>query len=165
MEVIGFPKYLIYPDGRVWSRHKGGRWLKYGCDKDGYLQVNLSEGGKTTTRKIHRLVAIHWIPNPENKPTVDHINRIRDDNRIENLRWATRVEQEANKSDYVRRNNNYKRIYKTNTGHRNVAVHWAGFQYTKKSKGKVIAYYFSTDKKMCLCYKFITQLKIRAGLL
>ena len=191
MDVIGFPNYLIYPDGRVWSktrftkfdgnvcekygyrkghlRKQEGRWMKYGRDKDGYLTVGLREGGKTFTKKIHRLIAIHYIPNPENKPTVDHINRIKTDNRIENLRWATTKEQNNNmdrSNAFLKKgHNNEMRIYKTNTGHRNVSVHREGFQYTKKSKGKVIAYYFSKDKKMCLCYKFITQLKIRAGLL
>ena len=169
MEIIGFPNYLIYPDGRVWSRYKGGRWMKYGRDKDGYLQIGLYGGEKPVIRKIHRLIAIHYIPNPENKPTVDHINRIKTDNRIENLRWATTTEQNNNmdrSNAFLKKgHNNEMRIYKTNTGHRNLSVHRDGFQYTKKSKRKVIAYYFSKNKIDCLCYKFITVLKIRAGLL
>ena len=44
----------------------------------------------------HRLVAEKYLPNPENKPQVDHINRVRHDNRVENLRWATRVENMSN---------------------------------------------------------------------
>lgn len=52
---------------------------------------------ETKTYSIHRLVAQAFIPNPENKPTVDHINRNRLDNSVENLRWATYEEQQDNK--------------------------------------------------------------------
>lgn len=58
-------------------------------------------GRKNQNKKIHRLVAEAFIPNPENKPTVAHINRNRIDNRVENLRWATTLEQSVN-MDYHR---------------------------------------------------------------
>jgi len=47
-------------------------------------------------RYIHRLVALQYHPNPQNKPYIDHINRIREDYRADNLRWATRQENAAN---------------------------------------------------------------------
>lgn len=48
---------------------------------------------------VSRLICETFLDNPENKPTVDHINRVRDDNRLENLRWATYVEQNNNRKD------------------------------------------------------------------
>ena len=59
----------------------------------GYLQINLvAANGKRKKELVHRLVAITFIDNPENKPEVNHINHIRDDNRLENLEWVTHGE-------------------------------------------------------------------------
>lgn len=61
-------------------------------DKDGYFRFHVD--GKT--RKIHRMIAETFIPNPDNKPTVDHIDRDRQNNDVSNLRWATDTEQKRN---------------------------------------------------------------------
>lgn len=63
---------------------------------DGYECVGLSINGKETKYKVHKLVALAFIGNPENKDCVDHINTIRADNRVENLRWCTRKENMNN---------------------------------------------------------------------
>lgn len=63
-------------------------------DKNGYYRYHVN--GKT--RKIHRLIAETFIPNPENKKTVDHIDRDVHNNDVSNLRWATDTEQKHNTS-------------------------------------------------------------------
>jgi|LakMenE18May11ns_1017448.scaffolds.fasta_scaffold9683875_2 hypothetical protein len=69
-----------------------GRILKFTNDNSGYPMVTLSALGKIKTFRIHRLVADVFIENPESKKTVNHINAIKTDNRIENLEWATQLE-------------------------------------------------------------------------
>lgn len=64
----------------------------------GYLFVNLH--GKNY--RVHRLVALTFIPNPENKPYIDHINTIKTDNRVENLRWCTPMENTHNPISFTK---------------------------------------------------------------
>ena len=114
MEIIGYNKYLIYPDGKVQNK-KTKRYLKQNANNTGgYLSVNLCVDGKPKKHMIHRLVGIHYIPNPENKKCIDHKNRIRTDNRVENLRWATYSEN--NQNTIVRKDNK-------STGIKNISYH------------------------------------------
>jgi hypothetical protein len=96
-------KYEISNDSLVKSHAFKGRIIKQYINVYGYPFVVLWKNNKRKTHKVHRLVAKAFIPNPENKPYVDHINRIRHDNRLENLRWATHSENMINTG--MRKNN------------------------------------------------------------
>ena len=97
IELKDFPDYFINMDGDIFS-DKFGKMskMKPGLNSCGYCRVDLYKNGKGYTRKIHRLLAQTFLPNPENKRCVDHINRKCDDNRLENLRWSTRSENSRN---------------------------------------------------------------------
>lgn len=90
---ISFPRLEVTKDGRVRQWHSSwGRYVEKTprYDKDGYLIITTRhENGRATTARVHRLVAEAYIPNPENKSVVNHINGVKDDNRVENLEWAT----------------------------------------------------------------------------
>lgn len=80
--------YEIDTLGNIKSYHKGEKILKSHHDKDGYLHIELNNKGVSKDYRIHRLVAKTFIPNPENKEYINHINYIRDDNFYLNLEWV-----------------------------------------------------------------------------
>lgn len=93
--VAGFErKYAVSDLGRVMSFafKSEGVLLTPDLSAKGYLRVGLTSNGVTVKYSIHRLVCQAFLDNPENKPTVNHINGVRHDNRLINLEWATHKE-------------------------------------------------------------------------
>jgi len=82
-------KYKISSEGEVWSNYLNS-YLKPCKDKKGYLVVYLSVNHTIkNTKKIHRLVAEYFIPNPENLPQVNHIDGDKTNNKVSNLEWCS----------------------------------------------------------------------------
>lgn len=75
--------------GKKSPRFQKGVIIKLCTAKSGYQYLDLHRDNLDFGTNIHRLVAMAFIPNPKNKPQVNHKNGIRDDNRVENLEWAT----------------------------------------------------------------------------
>ena len=114
-QIDGFPQYYISNYGRVKSmnyyKRKFPIIMKTQFDIGGYEVIKLrNKGSKTYTLRINRLVAKAFIPNPENKPHVDHINTIRTDNRAINLRWCTDRENKNNPLTIKKRKTSIKSL-------------------------------------------------------
>lgn len=88
VKVNGFEHYEVSSMGRIRSTD---RILKGGLDPDGYRTILLypKPTGKRKNVRLHRLIAKHFIPNPDNLPQINHINGNKDDNRVENLEWVS----------------------------------------------------------------------------
>lgn len=126
--------YSITSDGEVFSYAKGDKYKrKLVPDKNGYLTVMFNVAGVKVCKKVHRLVAEHFIPNPENKGQVNHKNGIKSDNTLANLEWVTNSENIAHMWD-----NNLKqthRIYKTSkTGEPHITYVYKKFLINIKHK-------------------------------
>lgn len=145
--------YYISKEGKVYVVKKGyARELKQGSTKNGYIEIRLNTYTKGKHYSIHRLVADHFIPNPENKPEVDHIDRDRTNNNYTNLRWCTRKENMEYCFEYtspvrnftkcvlINKDLNFEKEFNTITecckwASENLKLSYTGLQKYKKNKG------------------------------
>ncbi len=97
IDVKGFENYSISRSGLIYNKSTK-RFLKGGIDRhDGYIRFNFWKNKKLHKKRIHRLLAENFIPNPKNFPLVRHLNDLKTDNRIENLAWGSKSDNEKDK--------------------------------------------------------------------
>ena len=151
MEIQGYPNYLIYNDGRVFSK-KMGIFLKGGKCM-GYKAVSLRHNGIQKTHTVHRLVALHYIPNPHNLPFVDHINRDKLDNHVNNLRWVSPLKNQQNQGKHKNNKSGHKNIH-----YRKARDSWC---FCYRIMGEPMFRRCFKNKIDCLCYKYICLLRLK----
>ena len=148
MEIVDYPNYLIYEDGRVYNQ-KFKRYVKPPLQNYTYYRYNLCKNGEKKSVMIHRLVAIHYIPNPDNKPCIDHIDGNKINNNINNLRWVSHIEND----------NAFRSISTNNTsGIKNISYNKNNsWHYSRKYFGNTFTK-TNKNKNLVLWVKFVDRL-------
>lgn len=135
--LVSYSRYDIYPDGRIFDI-KLNKNLSFQKNTDGYLCVTLrADNNKRKTFRIHRILALCFIPNTENKKEINHKNGIKTDNSLSNLEWCSHSEniqhawdtkllqntpqrvkklQIANQDKFGAKNHKSKKVRLVNTG-------------------------------------------------
>lgn len=90
-QIEGYKYYYITKEGQVFNKRRNRNMCTW-KDNVGYIQVNLYKEGKKKYMRIHRLVAKYFVPNPENKPIVNHIDGDKTNNHYTNLEWVDNSE-------------------------------------------------------------------------
>ena len=117
--IPNFEDYLIDKNGNIYSIKKK-KFIKH--YEQGYISVSLYSNGKMCRKYLHRILGLTFICNPNNKPCIDHIDRNKLNNKLDNLRWCTYLENRQNSG----KNSNNK------IGHKHISIEF----YNTKSLGQ-----------------------------
>ena len=131
MNIEGYENYILFKNGDIINADTG-RLLR-NRNRNGYRAVTLfNEYREKKTHNIHRLLALTYIPNPFKKPYVDHINRDKTDNRLKNLRWVSKSENNVNSISKKKNKLGIKNIYdRPNQAGYYIAIKRNTLSYTK----------------------------------
>lgn len=133
MEFRKVPGYFVEVSAcGIIRRESDGYIYRVQTCRLGYKRVGLfTVGTKRTNLGVHRAVALAWLPNPENKNTVNHKDLNKANNHVDNLEWATMVEQHDHLSRNGGKKNVGKKFYKPERNDELVAMREAGTSYKK----------------------------------
>jgi NUMOD4 motif/HNH endonuclease len=133
--IDSYPNYLVSNYGRVKNIYDYHH--KQFTDKDGYLYLSLTNEFAKKNVKVHRLVGVSFIPNPNELPVLDHIDRCKTNNKVSNLRWASHTTNKMNQD--ARAASGYKGVYWRGRGnkwvgsikHQGISYHLGSFSDSK----------------------------------
>ena len=133
--------YSAEEDGRIYS-HLTNKYLFSNLNRR-YLKVTLCKNGVRKDENIHRLIALTFIPNPENKPCIDHIDRDKHNNHKDNLRWVTNAENSSNLSLYNTNTSGEQNVFVMNAKRGTKIYNYFKVEYVRNGK-KVVSKFFKT---------------------
>ena len=113
--IEGLPGIYVSDEGYIISELRDHRILKSGTDSKGYHRIHLTVNRKRHSLKVHREVAKAFVPNPENKPQVNHIDGNKNNNAASNLEWVTNIENARHAMDNGLWENVFAASRRTNT--------------------------------------------------
>ena len=145
---MNYKGYTIYPDGQI--RGKGRIMLKHSINKDGYHSVSIYTKGEEEKMRVHRLLAICYLDNPENKSTVNHNDDNPHNNDLTNLDWMTMQEQ----SDYKTKMSSANTSGNTGVHYNKLTNFW---QAQLMSYGKSYRKYFKKKQDAIDYRKYLEQ--------
>lgn len=151
-EIEGYNgRYSITKTGEVFS-HRRKAFVKTHIDLRGYVALQLFIDGVKKNERIHRLLAETFIPNENNYKIVDHINRNKLDNRIENLRWVTETISCVNQSKMQRKGG-------CTSKHRGVSYdRYKWVAYIRAGKNRIYLGRFDKEEDAALAYNTCAKL-------
>lgn len=137
MSVKQYFGYLVNHNGQIYSP-KTNKFIKPALDKDGYEKVTLQNSGEKEYWRVHRLVASLFIPNPDNKPEINHIDGNKRNNHFTNLEWVTTRENIIHSWESGLKHKNYNQDQLNEINRQAVKKHYDSISdIEKENRGKI----------------------------
>ena len=115
--IKGYEDYIIFTTGKVYST-KSNKFIKHETGTYKYYLIFLYKNKKRKSFRLHRLLGLHFIPNPNNLPTIDHIDKNKLNNNLSNLRWASYTKQSINRNIKITNTTGYTGVFIENNKYR-----------------------------------------------
>jgi hypothetical protein len=153
-EIDEYPGYFVGTDLNIYSEKQGSiKMMKSEINTKGYYIVQLYNDGRNYRKLVHRLIAKMFIPNPNNLEQIDHINQNRSDNRLENLRWVSRKDNNRNRCMNKNNTTGNQGVFFRNDDYDRWIADWTDNQGKRRTKSFSIKKYGDNAKQLAIDFR------------